>query len=76
MPDQPPGHDYRVPIPPEVKKTLNDIAARIGDALPPGWGFGLLIFSFGENGTMTWISNAERADMILAMQEFIAKQGA
>ena len=66
--------DYRVPIPDEIEKTLRDIAQRIGGALPSGWGFALLIFTFGKDGKMTWISNADRADMILALQEFIQKQ--
>lgn len=79
MADQPPGHDYRVPVPPEVKKPLQDIGERIGHALPPGWGFALLIFTFnkteGEDGTMTYISNAQRDDMLRAFQEFLQKQG-
>ena len=36
-------------------------------------GFALLMFSFGEHGEMTWASNAERAEMITALKEFITK---
>lgn len=36
------------------------------------WGFGLFIFSF-EGPEFTWISNAQRADMVKTMQEFIAR---
>lgn len=36
-------------------------------------GFALLMFSFGEGAEMTWASNAERAEMITALKEFIAK---
>lgn len=68
-------HDYRVPVDPRVKEVLNDWAKRIDSALPPGWGFALLLFTFGEGGTMTWISNAEREDMLKSLQEFIRAQG-
>jgi len=67
--------DYRVPVPEEIKRTLSDIGKMIGQSLPEGWGFGLLIFTFGEDGTMTWISNAAREDMLKAMQEFLRAQG-
>jgi len=39
-------------------------------------GFALLMFSFGEGAEMTWASNVERADMITALKEFIAKNEA
>ena len=39
----------------------------------PGLGITLMIFNFGEKGTMSYISNAERGDMIEAMLEFIDK---
>ncbi len=39
-------------------------------------GFGLFLFSFGEGGWMTWLSNAERADMTRALKEWIAKNEA
>lgn len=72
--DQPSGHDYRVPIDPRVKAPLNDLGRGIGGVLPAGWGFTLLLFTFGDEGVMTYISNAQRADMVKAMQEFLAKQ--
>jgi len=40
---------------------------------PPGYGFNLLVFSFGDGGNMFYTSNAQRETMIQAMQEFIAK---
>lgn len=67
--------DYRVPVPDNIKKKLNDIGGIIGESLPEGWGFGLLIFQFGAKGTMAWITNGGREDMILAMKDFIAQYG-
>lgn len=34
-------------------------------------GFCLLLFDFGEGGYMTYISNAQRDDMILSLTELI-----
>jgi hypothetical protein len=41
--------------------------------LPIGMGFVLLMFDFGENGNMFYISDAQRDDVLKAMQEFIDK---
>lgn len=60
----------------EVEGILNDIGQKLGEKMPAGFGFNLLIFSFGENGSMFYISNAQRPDMIAAMKEFIGKQEA
>lgn len=60
----------------QIEGILNDMGRSIGSGLPAGWGFNLLIFSFGEKGSMFYISNAQRADMLEAMREFIAKQEA
>lgn len=67
---------------PEMRYEVRDEVAErllweIGDILkrvmPPGYGFNLLIFTLGEGGNMFYCSNAQREDMIRAMQEFIAK---
>jgi hypothetical protein len=58
----------------EVEVLLRDIGKIIGNRLPEGWGFTLLLFSFGEGGDLFYISNAQRDDMIRCMREFIAKQ--
>lgn len=58
---------------PDVREAANTFASVIDSMLPAGKGFALLIFDFGENGHMNWISNAEREDMIKAMKEFVAR---
>jgi len=65
------GHQ---PIDPEVARAMNAIAGVIDDALPPGWGFTLLVFKFGEGDghRMNYISSAGRGDMLAAMKELIA----
>lgn len=56
-----------------AEKMLNEIGEALREACPPGFGFSLLVFSFGEGGDMFYTSNAERETMCQAMQEFIAK---
>ena len=56
-----------------AEKMLRQIGNMLRDVCPPGIGFSLLIFTFGEGGDMFYSSNAQREDMIKAMQEFIEK---
>jgi hypothetical protein len=57
----------------QAEAMLKEIGQKIREACPKGYGFSLLIFSFGEGGNMFYTSNAQREDMIRAMQEFIQK---
>ena len=57
-----------------MRPLLNDLAAHIGSELPNGWGFNLLLFTFGEGGSLFYIANAERADVHAAMRELIKRQ--
>ena len=59
---------------PEIEELLKGLGKFLGDQMPPGWGFTLLIFSFGEGGSSFYISNAQRPDMLLHMQEFVDRQ--
>lgn len=58
---------------PEIEARLKEIGRRLKDAMPEGYGFNLMIFSYGEGGAMFYLSSAQREDMIKAMKEFIAK---
>lgn len=60
----------------EVQAMLKDIGQKLHGSMPEGFGFALLMFSFGEGGATFYISDAQRDDMIKAMQEFIDKQKA
>ena len=57
----------------EAEAVLKEIGQRLKSAMPKGYGFSLLVFTFGEGGNMFYTSNAQREDMIRAMQEFIEK---
>jgi len=61
----------------EIEATAREIGNVISLAIAAAgykgkWGFALMLFSF-DGPEFTWISNAQRADMIKAMQEFIDK---
>lgn len=61
------------PIEAEVRAQMNAIGEVIGEALPDGYGFTLLVFGLGKHeGRMNYISSADRADMLAAMKELIA----
>ena len=63
------------PVDPErirlMEQTARDIAAALGRATAQNnkkfagekWGFALFLFSFGERGEMTYVSNADREDL-------------
>ncbi len=73
--NDPPGSSYRVDVPENVQKTLQEMAQQTDILLPPGWGFGLFVFTFGEGGTLAWISNAQRGDMVKTLQEWMRAEG-
>lgn len=66
------------PIPDSLRETMNALALTLDEILNEKTeervGFSLLVFDFGEDGTMSYISNAAREDMIKAMEEFLEKQ--
>lgn len=70
----PPDIHYTVPDPLDIQARLKEIGGRIGNDLPDGWGFNLLLFTYGEGGNLFYISSADRADVINVMHEFIRRQ--
>jgi hypothetical protein len=57
----------------EVEKLLQSIGRTVKGALPPGYGFTLLLFGYTPNNELFYVSSAQRQDMINTMREFIAK---
>lgn len=53
----------------EAERKCREIGHIIGAQMPKGWGFTLLLSSFGENGFTTYISSCKREDMIKALFE-------
>ena len=61
------------PIEERHRAAMNALAQVLAEQFS-GFGFTLLVFDFGDNGRMNYISNAKREDMVAAMREFIAHQ--
>jgi hypothetical protein len=59
------------PIPENIRRQANDLAKRLQSALPNNIGFALLLFDFGPGGTMSYISNGNREDMMAALRELL-----
>lgn len=57
----------------ELEAKARDIGRLLKRTMPKGVGFTLLLFDFGHDGWMTYLSSADRQDMIKAMREFIFK---
>ncbi|WP_322046094.1 hypothetical protein [Paraburkholderia sp. J67] len=55
----------------DLRGTMNGVGDMLGSVFE-GRGFALLVFDFGPDRMMNYISNAKRADMLTAMREFIA----
>lgn len=68
--------DTHEPIEEPHRAQANRIGALLAGTFP-GMGFALLIFPFGgDDGRMNYISNADRPDMVKALEEFIQKNRA
>lgn len=67
------------PIPEDLREVMNDIAGMLDGAIKEHadrpMGFLLLTFDFGENGTLSYISNAQRDDILSLLEEFLHKNG-
>lgn len=54
-----------------VRGKMKNLAKLVDKELPVGWGFVVLCFSFGADGRMNYVANADRRDVVRAMYEFI-----
>lgn len=57
-----------------LKELLRNAGQQIKKDLPKDVGFTLLLFDYGEGGSLFYLSSATREDMVATMKEFIAKQ--
>jgi hypothetical protein len=54
---------------------LKDMGLMLGRNMPPGYGFSLFIFNLSsQETTIYYISSAQRADMRMALREFLRKE--
>lgn len=55
------------------EESLRDIGEAIKASLSPGLGATLIVFSYGDDGFMTFLSTAERTGTIATLRELAAK---
>ena len=56
----------------DVRSRMQAIAKSINEKLPEGYGFFVLCFRYNQKGgRVEYASNAQREDVVRAMQEFI-----
>lgn len=53
----------------ELEQINAELARAIAPCMPPGTGFALMMFTFGERGSFAWCSNANRQDMLRMLKE-------
>ena len=55
-----------------VRDRMQTMGKFISRGLPPGWGFGLLVFEFRDTpgANLQYVSNAERDDMIRVLRGY------
>ena len=56
-----------------LEEEARSLGRVIKDVMPEGIGYFLLMFTFGEGGWATFVSNAEREDMIKAIEELLQR---
>lgn len=54
---------------PEAERAAQSTAQVIGAGLPVGYGFALLVFSYGDGGYLTHVSSCEREDLVKLLRE-------
>lgn len=52
-----------------AENSAREIARTIKEACPPGWGFVLVLASYGEGGLSTYLSSVQRADAMKLLRE-------
>src|SRR6516162_3708305 len=57
-----------------IQGAIDQTAARTGSG--DRYGFALFVFTYGEGGSLSYISSAERADILRMLEEWIALQKA
>lgn len=60
----------------DLEKRAREVGLILKGIMPEGVGYAFLMFTFGEDGWMTYASNAQRDDMIKSLKEMLEKMEA
>ncbi len=59
----------------DLESTCRGYADAFQDVVPPGVGFAIFLFDFGEKGNTAYVSTAKREDMVRLLKEWLVMQG-
>ena len=57
----------------EAENEARRIARILKSSMPKDWGFTLILYSFGGDGFMTYLSSGQREDCIKMLEELLIK---
>lgn len=57
----------------QLPEKMKDALRAVQGALPPGMGVTLFVFDFGTNGGVSYISNAQRGDMVRMIETWLRR---
>lgn len=55
----------------DMEFKLKEISDSVAQQVPPGWGFTVLLCSFGPNSELFWMTNVEPASVIAMFKKYI-----
>jgi hypothetical protein len=73
-PPPPEPEQWAAPADRKMRPLMHQLGRHLAEFVPKGWGFTLLLFTFGEQGNVIYLSNANREDMMTSMRTFIRRQ--
>lgn len=53
----------------KAEESCHSLAGVIGEAIPDGKGYMLMLFDFGDDGEVAYMSNANREDMVKILRQ-------
>lgn len=56
-----------------LERKCAQVGKLLGLSCPPGVGYALLFFDFGEGGNLAYMSNGDREDMVKALEELLER---
>lgn len=63
-----------MPIQPELREKMNEVARLLDASLPEGVCFAFFAFDTWPGGFTNYISNAEREDVVRTLREFVERE--
>ncbi len=54
----------------KTEESCYSLAGVIGEAIPDGTGYMLMLFDFGDDGKIAYMSNANREDMVKILRQY------